>query len=778
MRQLIFGLMACLFFGLASLFPDKGAAQSLSNVLSKPAAETTTDIDEIMRSAAQNGVGVVVIDSNGRMLTQVGETSPLNPAPASRASNLMSLQDDAAAFRTTLVNRFVNLPDAFNEVLFILRATSPDGRILTYLEVLFYTLVFLGIGLLFQDKVYGRYIAKGFVVARITENPQGYAEKMPFLMFRFFMGVIGIVISMAVAYGLGITIFGPLDDPALQFTVALVYFAYFMVRFVISMWRMILSPFLTQYRIPRFSDHDAKKLYNWMCVGTVVGISTILFGVWIKELGLNFEVYVFLYSLLSLVVMAQSILLVLFNKRSVTDAILNGTPAEAATWVLRALSRLWAPICILFFVFAWSEQTYHLIIGDNDGVPLLVGGWFILTTIIVVYGVLNYFIERSFARSQSAPRATYPINEAGEPIMPSGALQLKHTGLTSFQGLAQRIAGIIAFVAGAYAFIAMWNPGAGVMSESLADRSLDVIVIIFLGYIAYNAFRIWIDKKIEEEQGDMDEGELGDEGGGTSASRLATLLPLFRNFVLIVIIVTGFLIVLMEMGVNVGPLFAGAGIVGVAVGFGSQSLVRDIFSGAFFLFDDAFRRGEYIDIGGVKGTVEKISVRSFQLRHHLGALHTMPFGEIQVLTNYSRDWVIMKLPLRVTYDTDVEKVRKLIKNLGVKLLDDPVIGENFIQPLKSQGVIEMQDSAMIIRVKFMTKPGDQWLVRKKVYEEIRALFEREDIHFAHREVTVRLADGKSADDLTPKDRQAVAAAAHAAMEEDLMEGGAADGDDR
>jgi small-conductance mechanosensitive channel len=136
----------------------------------------------------------------------------------------------------------------------------------------------------------------------------------------------------------------------------------------------------------------------------------------------------------------------------------------------------------------------------------------------------------------------------------------------------------------------------------------------------------------------------------------------------------------------------------------------------------------------------------------------------------------MKLPLRVTYETDVEHVRKLIKKLGVALLDDPVIGSNFIQPLKSQGVIEMQDSAMIIRVKFMTKPGDQWLVRKKVYEEIRVLFEREGIKFAHREVTVRLADGKT-DDLTADERDAVTAAAQAAMEEDLMEGGIEDGGD-
>ncbi|MEL7100127.1 MAG: mechanosensitive ion channel family protein, partial [Pseudomonadota bacterium] len=286
---------------------------------------------------------------------------------------------------------------------------------------------------------------------------------------------------------------------------------------------------------------------------------------------------------------------------------------------------------------------------------------------------------------------------------------------------------------------------------------------------------IWIDRKIADEAGDAPEAELGDEGGGSSASRLATLLPLFRAFVLIVIVVTVVLIILLELGVNVSPLFAGAGIVGVAVGFGSQALVRDIFSGAFFLFDDAFRRGEYIDTGGVKGTVEKISVRSFQLRHHLGALHTIPFGEIQVLTNYSRDWVMMKLPLRVTYDTDVDKVRKLIKKLGQEMLEDPEIGQDFIQPLKSQGVIEMQDSAMIIRVKFMTKPGDQWVIRKKVYEQIRSLFEREGIKFAHREVTVRIADEQK--DMPEAKKQAAMAAAQAGIDDDLLEGGAGDGGD-
>jgi small-conductance mechanosensitive channel len=218
--------------------------------------------------------------------------------------------------------------------------------------------------------------------------------------------------------------------------------------------------------------------------------------------------------------------------------------------------------------------------------------------------------------------------------------------------------------------------------------------------------------------------------------------------------------------VNVGPLFAGAGLVGIAIGFGAQTLIRDIFSGAFYLIDDAFRKGEYVDIGQVKGVVEKISMRSFQLRHHLGALHTVPFGEIKQLTNYSRDWVMMKLPLRLTYDTDVEKVRKLIKKLGQQLLEDPVIGPMFMQPLKSQGVYAMEDSAMIVRVKFMTRPGDQFVTRKVIYSAIREIFEREGIHFAHREVTVKLADGVQAENLTPEQREAIAGSVRSVIDEE------------
>jgi len=217
------------------------------------------------------------------------------------------------------------------------------------------------------------------------------------------------------------------------------------------------------------------------------------------------------------------------------------------------------------------------------------------------------------------------------------------------------------------------------------------------------------------------------------------------------------MVVLMQAGVDIAPLFAGAGIVGLAIGFGAQTMIRDIFSGLFFLIDDAFRLGEYIDTGGAKGTVERISIRSMQLRHQNGPLHTIPFGEIQQLTNYSRDWVIMKLPLRVTLDTDPERVRKLIKKLGQELLSDPVVGSKFIEPLKSQGVLTIDNFGIVIRIKFKTRPGDQFAARRVVYARIYELFDREGIEFAGRDVRVRVDDDGAGDRVSPAIASAVAA---------------------
>jgi small-conductance mechanosensitive channel len=192
-----------------------------------------------------------------------------------------------------------------------------------------------------------------------------------------------------------------------------------------------------------------------------------------------------------------------------------------------------------------------------------------------------------------------------------------------------------------------------------------------------------------------------------------------------------------EFGLPAYSIIAGLGVGGIAVGFGAQKLVSDVFSGFFFTIDDAFRINEYIDTGSAKGTVEKISIRSVQLRHHNGPLNTIPFGEIKYVTNYSRDWVTMKLPIRVPFGTDIERLRKSIKKLGEELLDDLIIGHTFVEPLKSQGVIQFDDFGIVIRLKFTTVPGEQFMARRVIYQRIQELFRIEGIEFAGREVKIR-----------------------------------------
>lgn len=742
---------------------------------------------EALKQAAEAGVSVVVVDAGGNLVTTSTPpaTPPVEADPAATsmmegASSMMKAQSEIRKFRETLRERLQALPISINEVRYILRATSPDGRIMTYVEVLLWNILFLFLGYLFVVRVYGPHIAGRFVIPRVKKDPQGYLEKMPFLVYRFTAGVIGTVIVLLIALILGWLVARYPDDLSIQFTVTAIFATFFIARTVSDLWRMILSPFLSQYRMPHFSDRDARRLYYWATALIAFNVASIVFSTWIADFGLNYNVYALLYGSLTLIAALGNVVMLLLNGRAITNAIRGGRAPDDIAWLTRTVSFAWAPVMIGYLIYSWLQLAFDLVLELPTGIPPIAAAYSSFVAIMVVYGGINYGIEHYFARSRSRDALNRELAEAEarEAVGDADAAPRRPAhAIATFEALARRVSGILAFVAGTYALILIWDTDNVLLGNPIIDSALDVMVILFIGYIVYHLFRIWIDTRIAEEEPAADTAELGDEGGATGASRLATLLPLFRGAILSVVVVSIALIALMELGINVSPLFAGAGVVGLAVGFGAQTLVRDIFSGAFFLIDDAFRKGEYIDIGEVKGTVEKISVRSFQLRHHLGALNTIPFGEIKVLTNYSRDWVIMKLPLRVTYDTDVEKVRKLIKKLGQELLEDPVIGDNFIQPLKSQGVIEMQDSAMIIRVKFMTKPGDQWLVRKRVFQDIRDLFEREGIKFAHREVTVRLA-GDQAGEVTPEQKKAAVGAVQAAIDEDMLDAGGERGDDR
>jgi small-conductance mechanosensitive channel len=310
-----------------------------------------------------------------------------------------------------------------------------------------------------------------------------------------------------------------------------------------------------------------------------------------------------------------------------------------------------------------------------------------------------------------------------------------------------------------------------------------IFILLLAGIVLWEVMKSRIQHNIKEEGKEEEPAQQSwQEEMGAGGSRRETLLLLMRKFLMVVILAIVCLLLLSAMGINIGPLLAGAGVIGLAIGFGAQTLVKDIIAGIFFLMDDAFRVGDYIEVGTMKGRVEHISVRSLRLRHPRGMLITVPFGDMQSVTNYTRDYVIMKLDFRVRYDTDVEKVRKIIKKISKEIHKDEELNRGLLDKIKSQGVREMDDSAMIMRVKFVCVPGEQFVIRREVYRRIQEAFQKNGIEFAHRNVTVYFppdSDTSESDNQTlekktesetrdQKKKEAAAAAALRTIEEEQM----------
>ena len=692
-------------------------------------AEGPTALRALVAEAQAGGNKVVVIEApaGGLAAPQVEQGPALGPGLGS------VIHDRALEVRDHLRDILAGAADFASHAGATIQAQSGDGDSLWPLFALFTAALFLLAGTAVEWP-YRRWAAARFE-SLFAAPPRSRAEKIGYLLLRATSQYVGVKVQMTVALLLAVVF--DAGEAHLGTTHFIVFGVVGALRLAHIFFENLLASATPAYRVLAIGDGDAVTLQRGLLV--LLSVVALAGGLclWMERLALDWHAH-----LLALIgTMAVSTLLILvfsfWQRRVVARMIVGLGDPQTKPLLLRFLASSWHLLAGLYFLAAWAVASVRLVLELPYALGLVTGPVLIVFLAVAGYGVALLLIDWAFDRRR----------DTDEPKDADDA--------RSFKGLAREAAGFIILALGLWSIVDIWGIDL-VVEGGMLHRLWEVLLVGFLAYLAFQGVKIVIDRKIEEEGGDA--APLPGEEGAGAGSRLATLLPLFRNFLFIVIAVIAGMIALSELGVDIAPLFAGAGVIGLAIGFGAQTLIRDIFSGAFFLMDDAFRKGEYIDIGTVKGTVERISLRSLQLRHHMGPLHTIPFGEITRLTNYSRDWVMMKLPLRVTYDTDVEKVRKLIKKLGQELLEHPEEGPKFLEPLKSQGVYRMEDSAMIIRVKYMTRPGDQFTTRKLVYAKIRELFEREGIHFAHREVTVRVAETPNGRPLSAADKEALAGA--------------------
>ncbi|MGX1099918.1 mechanosensitive ion channel family protein [Amorphus sp. MBR-141] len=796
LRVVLTGLILAVAFSFASLGGASSAhaqaaallaAKNAGKSAEEPSSTATSDglssgLQAVVKQAEKAGAQVIVI-------APAGSASAPAETPTESAGRLkqrlVAITVRVEERVKELVAKFPLLPGHIDSTL---RSATPDQS----LHWLGMAALLVGITILAGALVYRVVIGwfRSHLLRLYPAVPVTRGEKIGYLLTRGVLMLIAVACFAFVGLVVGVSVTN--SGGPVRITNMVVISAVALGLVARTIFKTILCPDRVAYRPFRFDDHTASSLFSRLMIGVWISLAVLALAEWMRGMGMDIDAFKLVYMLSGLVAVIILSGITLAYRREVAGAILAHEPGRPLSVPRRVIAQIWYVVVLVYLWAAWIVGSVRRLLDIDSGGALIAGPLVAMVLALILYSILLIFIDHMFPLPEKserlvvdddAPVQAHSLGAAAagpEDYVPfdedddyadDAPLRARVVGKPAFKRLFEHGAAIVSVVVCAVLILHLW--GLPIAAEgNLLARSLGTFVVLFLAYMAYEAVKLWVDGKIAAEQAQFQvHGDGDSEMGHGGSTRLATLLPLFRNFLLITIATMAIMVALAGIGVNIAPLFAGAGVVGLAVGFGSQALIKDIFSGAFFLIDDAFRKGEYIDLGGVKGVVEKISIRSFQLRHQNGPLHTVPFGEIKRLTNYSRDWVIMKLPLRLTYDTDPEKVRKLIKKVGQDLLADPDIGHMFLDPLKSQGVYQMEDSAMIIRVKFMTKPGDQFLVRKRVYAEIRDLFAREDIHFAHREVTVRIVDqdGNEVDDNdenSDRRKQAAGAAARRLLDQE------------
>ena len=538
------------------------------------------------------------------------------------------------------------------------------------------------------------------------------------LLIRFALDLVLLAVFVVTSIAIFLALYQGHEPSRVLILEALLTIA--LARLTILIARYLLAPHAPAERPLPFDDSTAHTLYRGVVSLAWIWTSLGLVTFFVQRFGMAREPLLLLSLLARIVFIAVFLSLVWRVRRPIASQIRG----DGNSTIRRVLADLWPALMTAYVLCLLVIMTVEQLAGRQRTARAGILSLLILIAMPLVDMALGGLLERRAAKARSGGGAT---------------------ARTSFVPVLQRAVHIVVTVVGVLTIVNLWNLDLiGLAARGVGTRVTgaltDIGLTLLLAYLVWQLAKTAIDRRLEQERGPQGVSDPG-EIGGTGASRIRTLLPLARGTIFTVVCVMAAMTSLAALGVNIGPLLAGAGVVGLAVGFGAQTLVRDIISGAFYLMDDAFRLGEYIDVGDAKGTVEKIGIRSMQLRHHRGPVNIVPYGAIRRMTNQSRDWVVEKLEFRLTYDTDIAKVKKIIKRIGQELAAHPEMGPHILQPLKSQGVLAMEDSAMLVKAKFTAKPGEQFVILREAYQRIKQAFDEAGIHFAHRQVTVFVPPG-------------------------------------
>jgi small conductance mechanosensitive channel len=565
------------------------------------------------------------------------------------------------------------------------------------------------------------------------QHPERWLTRLLFLPLIFFLEVLPTV-AFAVASSVALPVFQPNLD-ATRITSAIV-FAQIATMLTAVVGSTLLAARAPGLRLFRMSDETAAYLQVWVRRLSVVAFYGYAITQLAAVIGVDPALREVISRLWGLLLVAMEMILILQNRTAVAQRIAGGpladppnpaptdepmaTPlpdpehsngrARRFKVFRRQFGKMWHILAIAYIVAGYLVWSFQI----EGGFAFLLRSTVLTGILFVVVRLADRFLRQAFDRSFALPddikRVLPGLEKRANRYLPV----LKKTVLVAL------------YVVGAFAVLQVWgldmigwlSNGSG---RPVMAAGFKIVIIVVLSGLLSELVNMAIEHYLRDTDA---QGRRIYHSG-----RMRTLLPLLRNAFRITLGVLVLMVVLSEIGLDIAPLLAAAGVVGLAVGFGAQTLVKDIITGVFILLEDTIAVGDVVDLGGHAGVVEGMTIRTIRLRDGAGAVHTVPFGAVTIVQNLTKDFSYATFDIKVDYREEPDKVIEVIKKVGAEIEKDPSFRYGLLGTTEIIGLDTFADNGFVIKARIKTRAMSQWDVMRAFNLRLKRTFDAEGMLF-------------------------------------------------
>ena len=540
--------------------------------------------------------------------------------------------------------------------------------------------------------------------------------RLPVRLLRTVLELVPVGVFMASAYG-ALAFLRP--DPVTRAIVIALVSGTVLAWSALILMRAIVDPLSARGRLLPLSDPAAAYIYVWsrrLIVVCVYGFFVIeaLAAVGLPPAGIDA-----LRKLTGLIVAGLLLVLVLQNRQPVRVWIGGGESSGLLGSLRLRLAEVWHVLAVVYLFSAYL--IWLLEIAD--------GFRFVLTATVRTIGIALAAWVLVFALER-AVRADFRISRDLQDRYP-----MLEASANRYLSILQRALQVVILLVALLLILDSWHVRllallASGQGADIASRVFSIALVIVLAIVAWELGGAALDRLLARTP-----------DGVTASTRMRTLHPLARNALFVVILLVSAVAILSELGVNVAPLLAGAGVVGLAIGFGAQTLVKDVITGAFIVFENSIGVGDVVGVSGRTGTVEAITIRTIRLRDAQGTIHTIPFSAVDTVTNLTRDFSNVVVDVAVSHREDVDAVFALLSEIATAMRQEPIYASDILEPLEVLGIDRFTETGVVLQVKMKAAPGKQWSVRREFLLRMKRAFDAKGIAGPSPQTTVYLGAG-------------------------------------